>query len=70
MIGIVACGFAVGWFSLTLGSFVLWGIPIGIAFATAANWWDLAELLGWLFSLVWALALIVWLITRLVALVS
>ena len=54
-------GLAIGTFEFTLGSFLIWGALIGVAFALLARWLRDAEIIGQLFSLAYTVVFVIWL---------
>lgn len=63
LVAVVVVGFALGWFELSLGSFVLWGAIIGVALAGFAREQPWAAALGPIFAFGWFVALVVFVVT-------
>jgi hypothetical protein len=60
---VVVIGLIAGWFHLSLASFVLWGLLVGVALASFAKTYPAAAAIGPIYSFGWMVALIVFAVT-------
>jgi hypothetical protein len=60
--GVLVAGFALGLFSLTLGSFLIWGAIIGVWLAVLARFYEWPNFVGPLYGWAWTIALVVFLV--------